>query len=139
MLVDIARQMPDTVNELQHIRGLGQRVKKQFADRLIKVIVDARQREPAPLPAFTKKKKLTPGMSATVDLVSVLVTLRASELEINPALLATRKMLEDCITQGNSEAIKGWRQPLIGDEINELLEGKVFIHVHNGTATVTRA
>lgn len=58
------------------------------------------------------------------DLLRNVVTLRSQDVDINPALLATRAQLEDLI-EGcpGSPLLRGWRYEVIGRELEEFLAG----------------
>jgi len=129
VLADIARQMPDSVEELGHIRGLGSRVRNRFAERLVTLIRAARTQEPEPLPRLARKTRITPDQNAIVDILSAYVNQRAGELDINPTLLASRKMLELCLISGDTSSLTGWRQPLLGKQIQSLLDGRSAISI----------
>jgi len=138
LLTDLARQMPDSVAELSHIRGLGSRLKNRFAQRLVDTINAAKAREPEPLPDWSRKIKITAEQNAVIDVLSAYVNHRAAELDINPPQLASRKMLERCVTTGTTESLTGWRQPLLGEQIQALLDGCSALSIQSGRLTITK-
>lgn len=129
VLADIARQMPASVDELSHLRGLGAKIKSKHGIKLVELINDAREREPQPYPEILKKRKLKQQQIAIVDALAGIVTTKAITLNINPAMLATRKLLEECVAVGSSEPVTGWRQPLIASDIDMFLRGKTTLKV----------
>lgn len=136
VLADIARQLPTSVDELGHIRGLGSKTHKRYADKLVDLIQLARGQQPEPLPAYIRKTKITHAQNAVVDVLSAYVNARASEVDISPGLLASRKMLENCVATGSTDSLSGWRQPLLGEQIQALLDGKSLLGVSDGKLTI---
>lgn len=137
LLADLARQMPDSVSELDHIRGLGNRVKSNYAERIVEIINTARLREPEPVPQWSRKLKISPQQNAVIDVLSAYVNFRAAELHINPSQLASRKMLEMCVATGTTEGLSGWRQPLLGESIQSLLDGQSALSIQAGKLSIT--
>lgn len=132
VLIDISRQMPTSIHEVQQIRGLSNRVKKQHAERVAEIVRQSREREPEPIPGYSRKPKLTSQQQVAIDALTAFVSLRASELNINPSLLANRKLLEDCARTGDSSAIQGWRRPLLCTELDNLMQGRTKLSFKNG-------
>ena len=124
VLTTLAQQQPDGLAELEHIRGLDRRVRERFGQELVDVIAGAREKPPEPLPAFRKKAKLTPATLARVQLLNAWVHQRAAELDIAAGLLAPQSSLEKLVTSDDREALGGWRDALIGADLQRLVTGK---------------
>jgi len=132
VLFDLSKQMPVSSEELEHIRGLSKRVKKQYAERLVDEIKAAKERKPQPLPPHEKKTKLSTEHQLAVDMLSLMVQLIATKLNINPNSLANRKLLEACIREGHCQDIQGWRKPLLANALDELLRGDCYLGFEDG-------
>lgn len=127
ILLTLARQLPDSVQELSHIRGLDRKVREKSGDELIALIAQAQLETPEPLPDFVKKQKLDSRNLSRVQLLQTWVHQRACDLDIAPGLLAPQKLLENAVTGNARAALAGWREPLLGDDFEALLEGRAGI------------
>lgn len=132
IIIDIARQLPDSVPELKHIRGLSESIVRKHGNKLVALLADAAANPPIPLPPFKKKSKLSPAQDAIIDLLTTLTKLRSEELEVNSAVLAPRKELEKLFTDPESSRLtQGWRKMLIGEQLLDLLDGKISMRIEN--------
>ncbi len=127
VLLNIAQQQPDSTTELAHIRSLERKTRERFGDEILAVIEAARDQEPEPLPPFAKKQKLNSANLARVQLLNAWVFQRSLELGIAPTILAPQKLLEKMVTSDGRSALSGWRDPLLGDDLTALLEGRATI------------
>ncbi len=129
-IIDISRQMPDSVPELKHIRGLGDSLVRKHGNKLVALLEEAAATTPIPLPPFKKKPKLSPAQDAIIDLLTTLTKLRSEELQVNAAVLAPRKELEKLFTDPDSSRLtQGWRKMLIGEQLLDLLDGKISMRI----------
>jgi len=124
VLLALAQQRPDSDEELGHVRGLDRKTRERHAGELLTLIAEAATRTPEPVPPFAKKKKLDAGLLARVQLLDAWVHQRGLELGIAPGLLAPPKLLERMVTGDAREALAGWRDPLLGDDLEALIEGR---------------
>jgi ribonuclease D len=132
VIIDLARQAPDSMTELTHIRGLGDGLIKRHGEQLLQLLKSAQTETPTPLPPFAKKQKLNPQQEAIIDLLTSLVKIRSDELDINSAMLAPRKELEKLLLSPELSLLnKGWRGALIGEQLTDLLNGKIRMHIEN--------
>ena len=132
ILIDMARQLPDSIKELSHIRGLGDGTVRRHGDTLVALIKEALTRPPVPLPPFSKKSKLSAREDAILELLSTLTKIRAAELDINDAVLAPRKELEKLLGDPSTSLLtQGWRRKLIGEQLQHLLAGRIAMHIEN--------
>jgi ribonuclease D len=61
------------------------------------------------------------------------VRLSGAENELNPAVLATRKQLEQLVTGDTDiDALHGWRRQLVGERLQSLLDGRLTVSVVDG-------
>lgn len=136
VLADIAKQLPDSGNELSHIRGLVARTREKHGKHILDIIENTRNVKPEPLPAYEKKKKVSPEDATMVDLLTALVSVHALQHEINPTQLASKKQLEVCVAERSSKSLSGWRHALIGSQIDDMLAGRLSLTVDAGRATL---
>lgn len=129
VILALAQQRPDSLDELGHVRGLDRKSRERHGQELIDLIATSQQRTPDPLPEFRKKKKLDAGLLARVQLLDAWVHQRGLELGIAPGLLAPPKLLERVVTGEGRSALTGWREPLLGDDLEALLDQRDSIGI----------
>jgi len=129
VLCSIAQMQPDTIDELSHVRGLDKKSRDRFGAEITALIKSASTKTPEPAPTFVKKKKLTAANIARVALLNAWVQQRSAELDINSAILAPPKLLEKCVTNGIEQTLRGWREPLLADDFNNILDAKSAVSV----------
>ena len=118
-LLEIAQQLPESTAALRGIDGLPAKLAARAGAELLDIVAQSAQDDhdyrPPPVPN-EQQKKLLKAMQAAVAKC-------ANELGISPELLAPRKELSAAILAGdtNSRAFQGWRRPLIGDRLLQLL------------------
>jgi len=137
VLLDLAKQMPVTIKELKHIRGLGDGTIKSHGETLVKRIKESKNATPV-MPEFSKRKtKLSADQDATLDLLTAVAKIHAGKHAINPSILAPRKSLEDLIKGKTETAVnQGWRGQLIGPILAAVLAGENSLKVENGTVKI---
>lgn len=140
IIVTLAQQLPDSLAELKHVRSLDRKMQEKYGQELINLIALAKEQSPEPVPAIKRKQKLTNTNMARVQLLNAWVYQRAAQLGIAPSLLAPQKLLEKMVTGEGRDALKGWRDHLLGDDLELLLAGKahlavsksgIILHAHN--------
>ncbi len=138
-LAGIAQRPPKNVEALTKIRGLRDRgIPKAVRGDLLdavergkKLDVDAVQfPEATPVPADVR---------GAVPLLSSWVSQRARELELDPAVLATRRDLEDFLRgDPDSRLRSGWRAEALAADIEALLDGEAALSFERGVGLVLR-
>lgn len=118
-LLEIARQLPRNLGALRHIDGLPAKLVSRAGDDLLAILAqsanDNHDYRPPPVPN-EQQKKLLKTMQAAVARC-------AGELGISPELIAPRKELAAAVLFGDTESrvFRGWRRPLIGEQLLQLL------------------
>lgn len=132
-MVDIARHRPASLDALKRIRGLNERLLERSGNDLVELVKAAAKNKPAPFPDKGVRTPLTASQDAIVDTLMALVRLSAAENDLNPAVLANRKQLEQ-LALGNQDSplLKGWRKSLVGDRLSAMLAGEVTLRVTDG-------
>lgn len=132
VLTSLAQQQPTDLDELGHIRGLDRRTRERYGEEIVALLSDARETDPEPLPPFRKKLKNTPATEARIQLLDAWVHQRAAELDIAPGLLAPPSLLEKFIAGEGRATLSGWRDPLIGEALQQLVDGEVALRATKG-------
>ncbi|HSN51564.1 MAG TPA: HRDC domain-containing protein [Woeseiaceae bacterium] len=118
-LLELAQKLPETLAALRGIDGLPPKLVGRAGEELLDVLAQAAQDDhdyrPPPAPN-EQQKKLQKAMQAAVAKC-------ADELGISPELVASRKELSAAILSGDtaSRVFRGWRRPLIGERLLQLL------------------
>ena len=121
-LVNLARAQPETREALQHVEGIHPRALARYADALLARIREAANDDrpvyrPAPLDNAQRR---------LLNELRDLVQKRGKDLEVEPALLASRRELERllrAVAAGRDipERFTGWRQAVITDDLLALI------------------
>ena len=127
VLISLAQQQPDSVSELGHVRGLERKTRERYGEELLELIATARERTPEPLPPIARKQKLTASHLARIQLLGAWVHQRAADLDVAPGMLAPPALLEKFVAGGGRGVLQGWREPLLGAELEHLHEGRATL------------
>jgi ribonuclease D len=138
-LVEIAKRRPSTTRELEQIRGLAQGGLRRRGTELIEAVERGAQRPHTPLERLPRGGAPDPADAPLVALCEALVRARAQESELAYELIAARADLQAIVAAvrtGSPEpdvrALRGWRRELVGNELLELLDGRVTLSVRGG-------
>jgi ribonuclease D len=132
-LVEIARHLPVTPTALGAIRGLHERFIDKYGTRLLELVAEARRHAPKPPSSTEFPARLSPLQEALVDAMMAVVRVSGAENALNPAVLASRKQLEQLANgASDSEVLHGWRGQLVGKRLQALLGGELGLYARNG-------
>jgi ribonuclease D len=122
-LLEIALRVPKSLQELKTINGLHPRALQKYGDHIIQLVQDAEHSQAVVegVPVLDKKQQ------CQLDLLRNLVRERASELGVDPALLASKKVLEALILSRAAgteipERLQGWRKSILADALIRSLD-----------------
>lgn len=132
VLLDIARRLPRTSEELAALRGVQESFIARRGGDAMRIIQDALGSD-ATIQPPEQRERLTPEQEALADMAMAMVRLRSAEQQISPANLVSRRELERLV-RGERELpiLQGWRKAAAGDALLQLLEGKALIRVKAG-------
>lgn len=138
-LIDLSRQQPATIEELKLVRGIDERVVKRHGNIICQMIQEAAVRPPQALGPKNRSGKKTAEQEAVLDLLTAIVRQRAAHNTLNPAILATRKDLEQLL-DGDPDArlLHGWRKTMVGDELAAVLRGETSFKIEAGKLCVNQ-
>ncbi|MGZ9109112.1 MAG: ribonuclease D [Micavibrio sp.] len=135
-LLDLAVHAPRTVDELKHIRGIGEDVAR---GRLGQAIMSAVERSldipKESIPKMDRKRPLPQSLVPVVELLKVLLRIVAAENEVAARLIASPEDLDEIARSDDADVapMKGWRFDVFGHEALALKHGKVALCVDGGT------
>jgi ribonuclease D len=132
-LAAIAQRPPATVGDLASVRGLdGRHAKGAVGEEIMAAVRRGTALDPAEVqrpPVDDLDRSLRPA----VALVSAWVVQLAADLEVDPALLATRADVQ-ALLRGDADArlASGWRQSLVGEPVRRLVDGEATLAFQDG-------
>ncbi|GFO72680.1 ribonuclease D [Bathymodiolus japonicus methanotrophic gill symbiont] len=129
LILDMAKLQPLNLKALSDIRGMNDGFVRRYGKQVCELIDNARG-----LPGLKLKNKANnkkkPGQEAVLDILTGVVRLRADENSLNPVILATRKDLEKLLLdEQQSSLLHGWRFSMVGQELQQLLQGALSVSV----------
>jgi len=137
-LVEVARRQPQSIRELEAIRGVRRDVGRRRGEAILETVRRGREAEPPPAEEWTRVE-LDPGDSARIALCEALVRHRVNEAGLAYELVASRADLTQIVTAAREGAgepdvrtLHGWRRDLVGAELLELLAGRIRLSVADG-------
>jgi ribonuclease D len=136
-LVEIAKRQPTSLRQLEEIRGVGQGGLRRRGELLLAAVERGRRRQQAPLPGSPRPALPRPEDAPLIALCEALVRARASEAELAYELLASRAELQAIVVgertgePADVRALRGWRRELVGQELLDLLRGRVSLSVED--------
>ena len=136
-LVGIAQRKPTKLSDLKNIRGFDSaQYQKEKGQHLLKIV--GRGLEADPIPSLkNRKKSLPPEMRPAVTLLSAWLAQFATDMNIDPALLGNRSDIEDLLRgENNSRLQEGWRHEEVGEQVDNLLQGKCSLSFNNGRLVI---
>lgn len=123
-LYALATQAPQTVAELEQVRGLQPAVARKRGAELLALIADARD---AANESTVEPSARRPSAAETALVATLQKRVRdeAAALGISPEVLATRRDVEALVfrDRGESALLRGWRRSVIGEQLAALAAG----------------
>lgn len=133
-VVQVATQMPTTVEELTEVRGITGQLGREMMASLIAALNVARA-EPAenyPTPP-DRERPLAAAQEACLDQIKLLLREQCEKSDIVPRLVADKQELEDIVRGktpfAQSRLAQGWRYDVFGRALEALLSGALSARV----------
>ena len=138
-VVQVAMQMPKTVEELLEVRGINSQLSKESMASLIEALTLAYSAPPESFPTPEERDKPMPAaQEACLDQLKLLLRQKAEDYHTVPRLVADKEELE-AVVRGKLPLEKahfghGWRYEIFGQAAADLLAGKLTARVqtHKG-------
>lgn len=139
-VVEVARRAPKSPAELAAIRGVGDKVGKQASQSLLAAVAKGLDVPEDQLPSLEKRRRPAGDVDGAVDLMISIVRKRARERGVAMPLLASRDELERLAAgeRDGSPLLEGWKREMVGEDLIELLEGRLTLSVCDGELVVER-
>ena len=135
LILDMAKLQPTDMHAVAQIRGINDGFVRRNGQKVCQLIKKAQEMPGLKLKAKTNNKK-TQQQEAVLDILTGLVRLRADENSLNPVILATRKDLESLLLDEEGAVLHGWRYSMVGQELQNILQGKLLVSVDQNTLQV---
>lgn len=130
---------PASVEDLVKIRGLRERgIPRNLRDDVLAAVARGRGL-PADQVRYPEARPVPAELRAAVPLLMSWVAQRARELDLDPAVLATRGDLESFLRgDEDSRLATGWRAEALAEDIGALLEGRAGLSFARGEGLVLK-
>jgi len=156
-LIEVAKRKPSSRHELERIRGIGAAGSRQRAQEVLDVVRGARTLPADPAPQTGRAPASRTEDGPLVALAEALLRTRAIEAGLAYELLATRAELQALVAAhragtgavgrdaagagadggpGEARILRGWRRELAGEQLLELLDGRISLSVREDRAAV---
>ncbi len=123
-VVSVAQKLPRDLEELRSARGLDGRAAKGSVGESILAAVRRGLDQDPPKRDRPTVRDLDGRLRPAVTLVSAWLGQLSRELEIDPALLATRSDIEAILREEDDARLgRGWRAEVAGDDIRRIVSG----------------
>ena len=125
VLLDLARRMPQKLEDLSRIRGLEAGQIRNSGDVILQHIRQARQIPREEWPKLPKRTSLNPNQDTMADLLMASLRLSGIEASISAQAIASRKEVEQLVAgERDLNLLQGWRLELAGRAMLDILEGR---------------
>ena len=122
---------PRSRDDLVGIRGIDGRLRDHVAKDLLDAITAGIELAPSEL-RLPESDRIDRSLAPAVTVLGAWLAQRASELELDPALLATRAELTQLLQDRPSRLATGWRADLVGEPLQRLLHGDAVLRMRDG-------
>jgi ribonuclease D len=139
-IVELCKREPATIDDMFMVRGIREKITTAEAREILKLVKHAFALPENEWPELDKPGHTEENVDLALDLMEALVRLRARENDIAVQTLATHSDMT-LLARGyedESGVMKGWRRQLIGNELKELLDGKIKLSLKNNNLVVIK-
>ncbi|HXC23435.1 MAG TPA: HRDC domain-containing protein [Solirubrobacteraceae bacterium] len=142
-LVEIAKRRPSTVRKLEEIRGVAQNSLRKRGEELLAAVQRGLQSTDEPLASDPRPAQPRPDDAPLIALSEALVRARAREAGLAYELLAARADLQAIVVgqrtgqRADVRTLRGWRLELVGEELLDLLDGRISLSVSDRRVRVS--
>ena len=126
-LVAMAQRPPSTEDDLRRVRGLDEGKKRGAPARELLTAVAEGMELPLEEVHLPPAEGVDRSRRAAASLVSAWAAQRARDLEIDPAILATRADIESLLMGDGGRLSDGWRHDVVGEPIRALAAGEASL------------
>lgn len=139
-IVEACKREARTIDELFMVRGMRERLSTRDARAVVALMSSALEAPPDAWPELDRCGRSEPNVDAQLDLMAAIVRLRAKESGVAFPTLASHDDLAR-VARGYREDVdllRGWRRALVGEELLDLLEGRIALSLDGSELKVER-
>lgn len=139
-IVEVCKREATTIDSLFMVRGVRERLPTRDARTVAALMKEAFQLPEEEWPEIDRSSRNEPNVDVELDLMNALVRLRARENDIAMQTLASHGDL-CAVARGHTEGVdvlRGWRRAIVGEELLDLLAGKIKLSLKDGALAVER-
>ena len=131
-LAGIVQRPPHSREELSGIRGVDTRSTKDgTADAILAAVKTGLTLESSAV-HLPEPDRIDRSLAPAVTVLGAWLTQRANELDLDPAVLATRADLSQMLQGNPSRLANGWRTAMVGEPLRRLLSGRAVLALADG-------
>jgi ribonuclease D len=134
-LLDLAYQHPTTPNDLSRIRGISADMAQgRFGEKILAVFEEAIKTPAEKWPHLPPKNSLPNKYTASLEMLKLLLKIRAAEENVAARMIASSDDLEEFVLnpKANSPILSGWRYDIFGCYVEKLLSGHLALTLKDG-------
>lgn len=138
-VVEACKREARSIDELFMVRGTGERLTTRSARKVVAALIEGLDAPEDTWPENERSGRNEPNVDLQLDLMNALVRLRAKENNVAFQTLASHDDLVR-VARGHTQDVnllRGWRKALVGDELLDLLAGKLCLSIDQGILTIT--
>lgn len=138
-IVEACKRGASTVDDLYMVRGLKDRLETKKARQVISLMAEAVNAPNNTWPELDRARKNEPNVDIEIDLMNAIVRLRSRQSGVAFQTLASHDDLTR-LARGyrkDLSILTGWRKALVGDELLELLAGRLSLSFEKDGLQVT--
>ena len=142
VLLDIAARAPASPEELAKVRSISANfATSNSGTQILKVISLAKQIPIDQAPKIEKREHKNNQGTAVVELLKVLLKMKAEEHNVAQKLISATADLEAVAADDMADVafLKGWRREIFGNDALLLKAGKIGLSVENHSVKITRS
>ncbi len=135
-LLEMARNLPDSLEKLSTIRGLHPKEAASKGEKIINAIQKGLNVPKSDYPVIPESNNYSTSRGVE-ELIAAYVQIRSEELKIEPNVLADRKTIHSFVRGHEQEddledhpLFRGWKRDLIGDDLHHILQGKLGLVIN---------
>lgn len=137
-ITEICKRDPKSIDALFNVRGVQNALNTNEAREVIAVLKLGRSCDAENYPHLEEPNSAEGNVEDIVYLMNALVKLRATQNSVCPTIIGNNHELTD-LARGHkkhSKLLKGWRKEIVGNELLDLLDGKIGITCSKGALRI---
>jgi ribonuclease D len=134
-IAEIAHQQPKTPEALSHLRALPKGFERSKAgEAILEAVRAGLARDPKSLPRLSRERPVSNGVSATVELLKVLLRMISEQHGVASKVIATVDDLQKIALDDAADvpALSGWRRTMFGEQALKLKRGELALAFEGG-------